>query len=82
MHATNKAVYTATPVAGRWAGAVMCWAGAVMSWAGAVMSWAAAVMSWAGAEKADRQTDTVSYRSRCPRQKLCHMRYFFDTFLH
>ena len=31
-----KAVYTATPVAGGWAGAVMSWAGAVMSWAGAV----------------------------------------------
>ena len=26
----NKAVYTATPVAGGWAGAVMIWAGAVM----------------------------------------------------
>ena len=25
----NKAVYTATPVAGGWAGAVMSWAGAV-----------------------------------------------------
>ena len=50
----NKAVYTATPVAGGWAGAVMCWAGAVISWAGAVISWAGAVMSWAGAEKAVR----------------------------
>ena len=34
----NKAVYTATPVAGGWAGAVISWAGAVMSWAGAVMT--------------------------------------------
>ena len=31
----NKAVYTAAPVAGGWAGAVMGWAGAVISWAGA-----------------------------------------------
>ena len=45
----NKAVYTTTPVAGSWAGAVMTWAGAVMSWAGAVMSWTGAVMSWAEA---------------------------------
>ena len=28
----NKAVYTAAPVAGSWAGAVMIWAGAVMIW--------------------------------------------------
>ena len=27
---TNKAVYTTTPIAGGWAGAVMPWAGAVM----------------------------------------------------
>ena len=27
----NKAIYTATPVAGGWAGAVMSWEGAVMS---------------------------------------------------
>ena len=33
----NKAVYTATFVAGGWAGAVMSWAGTVMSWAGAEM---------------------------------------------
>ena len=39
----NNAVYTAAPVAGDWAGAVMTWAGAVMSWARAVMSWAGAV---------------------------------------
>ena len=32
----NKAVYTAAPVAGGWAGAVMSWAGAVTSWAGAI----------------------------------------------
>ena len=38
----NKAVYTTTPVAGSWAGAVMIWAGAVMLWAGAVMFWAGA----------------------------------------
>ena len=31
----NKAVYTTTPVAGGWAGAVMSWVGAVMIWAGA-----------------------------------------------
>ena len=31
----NKAVYTAAPVAGGWAGAVMIWAGVVMIWAGA-----------------------------------------------
>ena len=31
----NKAVYTAIPVAGSWAGAVMSWAGAEMIWAGA-----------------------------------------------
>ena len=36
--------YTATLVAGGWAGTVMSWAGTVMSWAGAVMSWAGAVM--------------------------------------
>ena len=36
----NKAVYTTTPVAGSWAGAVMIWAGAVLLWAGAVMIWA------------------------------------------
>ena len=34
----NKAVYTTTPVAGGWAGAVLCWAGAVMIWAGALIS--------------------------------------------
>ena len=39
----NKAVYTAAPVAGGWAGAVMSWAGAVMRWAGAIMSWAGAI---------------------------------------
>ena len=33
----NKVVYTATFVAGGWAGAVMSWAGAVMNWAGAEM---------------------------------------------
>ena len=33
----NKAVYTTTPVAGGWAGAVMSWAGAAMLWAVAVM---------------------------------------------
>ena len=38
----NKVVYTTTPVAGGWAGAVMSWAGAVMSWAGAEMIWAGA----------------------------------------
>ena len=43
-----------SPLAGGWAGAVMCGAGAVISWAGAVMSWAGAVMSLAGAEKAVR----------------------------
>ena len=35
IKASNKAVYTTTPFAGGWAGAVMRWAGAVMSWAGA-----------------------------------------------
>ena len=39
----NKAVCTAAPVAGGWAGAVMSWAGAVMSWAGAIMSLAEAI---------------------------------------
>ena len=34
----SEAVYTATPVAGGWAGAVMCWAGVVMIWAGASIS--------------------------------------------
>ena len=38
----NKAVYTATLVAGGWAGAVMSWVGAVIIWAGAVMIWAGA----------------------------------------
>ena len=48
-HSTNKkAVYTATPDAGGWAGAVMSWAGAFMSWAEAAMIWAGAVMIWAG----------------------------------
>ena len=72
----NKAVYTAAPVAGVWAGAVMGWAGAVMSWAGAVMSWARAAMSWAGAAKAVfiqkvnvEQTDRPTDRLRCPRQR-------------
>ena len=32
----NKAVYTTTPVAGGWAGAVMSWAGAVIRRAGPV----------------------------------------------
>ena len=32
----NKDVYTATPVAGGWAVAVLSWAGAVMIWAGAL----------------------------------------------
>ena len=32
-HVENKAVYTTTPVAGGWAGAVMIWAGAIMIWA-------------------------------------------------
>ena len=41
--AKNKAVYTAAPVAGGWAGAVIRWAGAVMSWAGAIMSLAGAI---------------------------------------
>ena len=50
----NKAVYTAAPVAGGWAGAVMSWAGAVITYAGAVMSWARAIMSLAGAIKAIR----------------------------
>ena len=31
----NKAVYTTTPVAGGWAGAVINWAGAEINWAGA-----------------------------------------------
>ena len=44
MGRRNKAVYTAAPVAGGRAGAVMLWAGAVMSLAGAVLSWAGAVM--------------------------------------
>ena len=39
------AVYTATPVAGGWAGAVMSWAGAAMIWAGAIMVWAGALTS-------------------------------------
>ena len=33
----NKVLYTTTPVARGWAGAVMNWAGVVMIWAGAVM---------------------------------------------
>ena len=60
----NKAVYTATPVAGGWAGAVMSWAGVVMSWAGAVK--AARILKvkvW----PTDRPT-TVRYGSRCLQQ--------------
>ena len=34
----NKAVYTATPVVGRWAGVVMSWAGALMISVGALAS--------------------------------------------
>ena len=39
----NKAVYTAAPVSGGWAGALLSWAGALMSWAGALISWVGAV---------------------------------------
>ena len=42
LRSFNKAVYTTTPVAGSWAGAVMIWAGAVLLWVGAVMIWAGA----------------------------------------
>ena len=34
----NKAVYTATPVGGSWAEAVMNWAGAIMIWTGELTS--------------------------------------------
>ena len=78
----NEAVYTAAFVAGGLAGAVMSRAGAEMNWAGAVMSWARVVnlhsyLQIAKKVKWDRPTDrpidlptdTVTYRSRCPRQK-------------
>ena len=76
----KKNVYTTTPVAGGWAGAVMNWAGAVMSWAEGVMIWAGACSNRKfptlkipeNAKKqsvTDGRTDPVTYRSRCPRQK-------------
>ena len=72
----NKAVYTTTFFAGGLAGAVISWAGAVLIWVGA---WSytnfPTLKMPKNAKKAkcdrstDRPTDTVTYRSRCPRQK-------------
>ena len=69
----NKAVYTATPVAGGWAGAVMSWAGAVMSWAGALTSMIYSYLHFstfkqlknakkAKCDRTDRQTDRPTDR--------------------
>ena len=52
---TNKAVYTTTDVAGRWAGAVMPWAGAKMS----KMQKKQSVTDG----RTDGRTDKVTYRS-------------------
>ena len=76
----NKAVYAATPVAGGWAGV-----GAVMIWAGALTSMKYSHLNFstfkqlknAKKEKCDGPTDrrtdgptdTVTFRSRCPRQE-------------
>ena len=72
----NKAAYTTALVAGGWAGAVMILAGAVMIWAGACSNINFSTLKMPkNAKKAkcdrrtDGQTDTVTYRSRSPRQK-------------
>ena len=58
-------MYTAAPVAGGWAGAVMSWERAVMSWAGAVK--AVRILK---VGLTDQQTDRHSdLQLRCPRQK-------------
>ena len=69
----NEAVYTATPVAGGWAGAVMSWAGALTSMIYSYLHFSTFKQlknaKKAKCDRTDRPTDTVTYRSRCPRQK-------------
>ena len=66
----NKAVYTTTPFAGSWAGAVMIWAGACSNTNFPTLKIPKNAKKQCVKDRGtDRPTDTVTYRSRCPRQK-------------
>ena len=79
----NTVVYTTTPVAGGWTGAVMSWAVAVMSWAEALTSMKYSYLNFSTFKKlkpkkkvkcdkqsaTDRPTNMVTYMLQHTRQK-------------
>ena len=62
----NKAVYTATPVAGGWAGAVMSWEGAVMTLAGVLTSMNYTYLNFSTFKQLKNAKEAKSHRTDRP----------------